>query len=429
MKERVGTKKKKKNNIQKVLHMYRWENIILAIFGVAIILFLASSFFAKSHQQTIKTAIVDFGVVESVQEKSMVIVRNDKVITAGSEGFYELIYPDGERVKKGIPVAKSKAQGSSEDYRYMINIVDNRIAEVNNNSVNTNSGDDLSKINNRLEYLYKNTQSRIRNGETEYVEKLKKEIISLNDKKQILFPNEKGLSKSELVSLKNKLQQEMNNKSSIVYSSAVGVVSSYYDGNEELFKISNIKNLTVGDINKAKNAANIDYSASKQKGDVVAVISENFKWYLACEVDEKDIDNIASETPVYIEIEDTRFRAYLEDFFKGTDGKFVGYFRVEDEKFNFYEKRKYDAGLILKSSDGLIIPNDAVITKDGVEGVFVVDITGVARFVPIGEIDAKNDKFTGIKYDPAEQKGAEVLKLYDEVITNPNGVKDGQRVR
>lgn len=408
---------------------YKWDYILAAFFFAVALLYLGEELLKSAQQKNIQTDIINFGNVESVTDKTMVIIRNDMVLEAPTDGYYELIYPEGERVKKGLPIAKSKNNESMENYNYLIELLDNRIASLDDNNVQTSSDNELNKINNRLEYLYRTVQGRIQNGEIEYVEKIKKEIVALNNKKQYYFPNEKMTTKQDLIAEKERLIQAKNNKNSTVYASMIGLVSSYYDGHESELSILNIKNLSVTMLDKIHNVSSIDYSSPIKKGEPVAVISENFKWYLACEVFPEDIDNIVSESPIWIEIEDKRFRAYLEDFYKGSDGKFVGYFRVEDDRFNFFEKRKYAAKLIFQSSDGLAIPASALTEYEGRQGVFIVNRTGVARFEEIKKIDARNEKMIGLLYDSSNQKDGVGIGLYDEVIINPKGMKEGKRVR
>lgn len=417
------TKKRRKRS------RWNWNLIFFTFFLFSVVLYFGESIYRSAQQKTIKTQMINFGKVESFTNKEMVIIRNDMVLEAPSDGYYELIYPEGERVKKGLPVAKSKNNDSNENYNYLIELLDNRIAALENNQVESTSESEINKINNRLEYLYRTAQSRIQSGEIEYVEKIKKEIVALNSKKKYYFPNEKTTTKQDLKAERERLVQAKNNKNSIVYSSMVGLVSSYYDGHESEFSILNINNLTVSKLNKAQNAPSIDYSQVIKKGEPVAVVSENFKWYLACEVNEEDIEHIPSEKMIYIEIEDKRFTASLEDFYKGEDGKFVGYFRVEDERFAFFDKRKYDAKLIFQSSDGLAIPISAYTEYEGQFGVFIVERTGVVRFEPIAELAAKNEKFVGLVYDSSNQKDGVGIGLYDEVVTNPKGMKAGDRIR
>ncbi len=422
------SKEKKRKKKKSFLKQYKWDYIFLAIFILSAVVYYADSVIKASRMKQIYTSIVDFGVVESSTTKQMVIIRNDKVLVAPSDGYYELSYPEGERVKTGLPVVRSKNQNASENYTKLIELIDSRIALLGSES-RTLQDNEVEKINNRLEYLYRSAQGRIENDEIEYIEIIKKELISLNDRKRYFFSDGSAVSKEELLKQKQQLLTEFDSKNTVVISDMNGLISSYYDGHEKELNILNIRNLTVSQLEQIKNVSGIDYSTEKKKGDPVAVISENYRWYLACEVTEEDIDNIASERPIFIEIEDKRFRAYLEDFYKGTDGKFVGYFRVEDDKFNFFEKRKFTAKLIFQSSNGLVLPNSALTDIDGKSGVFVVDMTGIARFVEIKDIVAEDDKNIGVEYDASVQNINQGLRLYDEVIINPSGIVEGQRVR
>lgn len=418
-------KPKKRSKLSRI----KWDYILALACIIAAAIFFGDSIFESAKKQQIETDIIGFGKVESSAQKKMVVVRNEKVLKAPSDGYYELIYPEGEKVKKGLPVAKSKNQESAENYNYLIELLDSRINNLSNGKSAEFEKDDLNKINNRLEYLYRSAQGRLQSGDIEYIEKIKKEIISLNDKKQYFYPNEAMVSKEALIAEKERLIQEKNNKNSTVYANMIGLVSSYYDGYESELSILNLKNLSVTMLDKIQNAANIDYSATIQKGEPVAVIAENFKWYLVGEITKEDIDYIVSEAPIYIEIEDKRVLAYLENFYKGSDGKFVGYFRVEDEIFKFYEKRKYDANIIFQSSDGLAIPLSAVTEYEGKTGVFVVERTGVARFKETPDIAARDQKFAGIPYDSYMVRDVNKVNLYDEVVLNPENVREGQRVK
>lgn len=420
---------KKSKNKKNFFSKYKFDNIAIFVSVIIILAYFANNIITSINRQNIKTEIINFGNVETITEKDMVIVRNDKVMTSPSDAYYEIIYPEGERIKKGIAIAKTKTNGTFANYNYLIEILDTKIKNMNENNDSIVREEDVTKINNKLEQLYKTVQNRIQNDEIDYVDKLKKELISINDEKQYFFFNEQRLTKEELIAQKEKLISEKNSKNMIIYASQVGLISSYYDGLEEKFNIKNLKKLNVSDIKKVTEGSNIDYSQEIKKGKPVVVISENFRWYLICEILPNDIENIVSEKPIFIEIEDKRFRAYLEDFHKGADGKFLGYFRVEDEKFSFYEKRKVKAKIILQSSDGLAIPNSSIIEYEGKKGVFVVERTGVAHFREIKNISAVDENFTGIEYSPSIEKNKNEVKLYDEVIINPNGIKEGQRVR
>lgn len=424
--KKIKSKKKKKRKIR-----LDYNKIGVSIVLLCIGIFVIYNIITMINVSSIKTIIVDIGEVSRTVKREMVIVKDEKVFYAPSDGYFELISPEGERVKKGIAIAKTKNQNSNENYRYLIELIDSRIASLKNNSAQKNTESELSKTNNRLDYLYREVQNRINTGDLEYLDILKKEIISLNNKKQYLLPLEDGHIKTieELKAERLELEKLLKSKNSLVYSNYIGILTSYYDGYEDTLKIDKIKELSVSDIQKIKDRPPVDYSKPKVKGEPLGRIVDNYKWYLVCEITKKDIEFIQSEKPVYIYIEDKKIKAYLEDFNKGKDQKFVGYFRVEDENFKFYEKRRYTADIEYEYLKGLKIPISALVEKNQKMGVYVVDRTGTAIFKEIPKIESRNDEFFAISYEATYKKDLTKINLYDEIIINPNNVSEGRKVK
>lgn len=416
--------KKKKKRID-------FNIVIMIVVLFCISVFVMYNLYNMVNISSIKTIIVDIGEVSRTVKRDMIVVKNEKVFYAPSDGYFELIYPEGEKVKKGQAIAKTKNQSDSVNYNYLIELIDSRIASLKNNSEEKNTEEELNKTNNRLDYLYKEIQNRLNTGEIEYIDILKKEVIALNNKKQYLVPAQDGHVKSieELKTERTELKKQLESKNSLVYSNYIGIVTSYYDGYEDKFNIRDIKNINVSDIKSVKDSEPVDYSILKSKGAPLGRIVENFKWYLVCEITKEDIDYIYTEKLVNIYIEDIKIEARLEDFQKGSDGKFAGYFRVEDENFKFYEKRKYNADIEYEYQKGLKIPNSALINKDGKNGIYVIDRTGTSVFKAIDQVGAKNEEFFTIPYEATYKKDLKKVNLYDEVIINPDNVVEGRKVK
>lgn len=415
-------RKKKRLNINMII-------MLTVIFCISV--FVLYNLYNMIHISSIKTAIVDIGDVSRTVKRDMLVVKNEKVFYAPSDGYFDLIYPEGEKVKKGQAIAKTKNQSNDVNYSYLIELIDSRIRALKNNTEDKDTEDELVKTNNRLDYLYKEIQNRINTGEIEYIDILKKEVITLNNKKQYLLPAEDGHIKTieELEAEKAELKKQLESKKSLVYSNYIGIVTSYYDGYEDKFNINKIREITVSDIQSVKDIEPVDYSKPKVKGDPLGRIVENFRWYLVCEITKDDIDYIYTEKPVNIYIEDIKIEAKLEDFYKGSDGRFTGYFRVEDENFKFYEKRKYTADIEYEFQKGLKIPVSALIKKGDKNGVYVIDRTGTAVFKEVDEIGAKNNEFFTIPYEATYKKDLAKVNLYDEVIINPENVVEGRKVK
>ena len=427
----VNNLSENKKKMKRKKSRFNINMMIMLTVILCISVFVLYNLYNMIQISSIKTTIVDIGDVSRTVKREMIVVKNEKVFYAPSDGYFDLIYPEGEKVKKGQAIAKTKNQSNDVNYSYLIELIDSRIRALKNNSEDNYTEDELIRTNNRLDYLYKEIQNRINTGDIEYIDILKKEVITLNDKKQYLLPEEDGHIKTveELEAEKADLKKQLESKKSLVYSNYIGIVTSYYDGYEDKFNIDNIRDITVTDIKNVKDFEPVDYSKPKIKGDPLGRIVENFRWYLVCEITKDDIDYIYTEKPVNIYIEDVKIEASLEDFQKGPDGRFTGYFRVEDENFKFYEKRKYTADIEYEFQKGLKIPVSALTKKGDKEGVYVIDRTGTAVFKEIDEIGAENSEFFTIPYEAAYKKDLAKVNLYDEIIINPENVVEGRKVK
>src|SRR5690606_11470765 len=94
-------------------------------------------------------------------------------------------------------------------------------------------------------------------------------------------------------------------------------------------------NLSVNDITSFKDINNIQKKEQANQSEVVGTIVNNHIWYFACEVTADDIKLIEREKPISVYIDDMKITAVLEEFYKGSDQKFVGIFRSSDEGFDF----------------------------------------------------------------------------------------------
>ena len=171
-------RKKKRLNINMII-------MLTVIFCISV--FVLYNLYNMIHISSIKTAIVDIGDVSRTVKRDMLVVKNEKVFYAPSDGYFDLIYPEGEKVKKGQAIAKTKNQSNDVNYSYLIELIDSRIRALKNNTEDKDTEDELVKTNNRLDYLYKEIQNRINTGEIEYIDILNKEVITLKNKKQYLL--------------------------------------------------------------------------------------------------------------------------------------------------------------------------------------------------------------------------------------------------
>lgn len=102
---------------------------------------------------------------------------------------------------------------------------------------------------------------------------------------------------------------------------------------------------------------------------------------------------------------------------------------------NYYNKRYVKADLIKKSHEGIKLPAKAITNKDGIDGVYVKDMSGIIRFRPI-KLLGKNEEYAvvaeGDKNHMIKLEGMDKYKmtitLHDEILSNTTRIKEGQIV-
>lgn len=399
---------------------------------LAVILFFIYNIFVWLRLISIRTEIVELGQVSNAAEKKAVIIRDETVITSPHEGFVEYIVNQGDRIRKGTDVALIKSGYDTEELHGRLRLIDYKIQNYSGEGNAENIDSEINKKNLELQVLYADLQKRILAEETEYLPSIKEEILKVNEEKKFLreMGREGKKSLEELKTEKETILSQLKGTSYRIKTPKSGVVLAYCDGYEEVFSFENRGKLTVSEIEKVSDRNKTDLKKSVSKGDPIGKTVYNFKYYFACQVDKEDIEHIHSLQPVRIYVNSEELTGYLEDFHKGGDGKFLGLFCVEDETFRFYENRSYKIRVEYDNEKGLKIPKSALVKNDEEEdGVYVVDEAGTANFRKLSPILTRDDKYVVCKYHFGGEKQGEEVNLYDEIVVNPSGVYQGQRVK
>lgn len=421
--ERKTTKRRKR----RLRSNFGW---ILASLSIAV--FIVYNAVSVLNALSVKTETVQLGTVLNAAQKKAVIIRDETVISAPHEGYVEYLVSQGDRVRKGTDVAIVKSGYDRNELQEKLKLIDYKIRQYSGEESSVNIAEETNRRNMELQVLYADLQKRILAGEREYLHSLKEEVLRVNEEKKFL--NEaKQKSKQSLDDLKTErksLLQQMSGASYQVKAPAGGVVVAYHDGYEEKFHFKNRNSLTVSEVEKVKDQNTVDLKNRLDKGAPVGKVVYNFKYYFACQVDKEDIENIRSLHPVHIYIDNTVITGYLEDFHKGSDGKFLGLFCVEDEIFPFYEKRSYKIKVEYNQERGLKIAKSALVkNKQGEEGVYIIDETGTVLFKKLKSKLTEDASYIICHYDSRENRNNSEVNLYDEIVLNPSKVKEGQRLR
>lgn len=380
---------------------------------------------------TIRFHTVDIGQIKKSITKDMVVIRDNIPIISESSGVLTKFYSQGQRVAKGSVICKIQDSQNAENEIAELNRLNAQIDTLQNGAINYSPEVQLKQLQERIAELYLQLQDRIKTKDFNYVASIKSELVLLIAQANAISGNEQASVQDlqSLINKRNKLQSRLSSGKSYIRAGISGCLSYYRDGYEDLFAFSNIKNLTVKDIREAApGLEKLDGSKTKQ-GDVVGYVVNNHYYYMATDIEAIDVDAVKRDTRLDIIVQDKTVNAYFYDFYKDKNGEFIGFFKVESEDYDYLKNRKDKAKIVYQTANGLIIPNCAIVEKDGEKGVYKVDKTGTAVYVELDGIIASDEENTAINYSFDSLGDKSKIGLYDDIILTPKNVEDGQKVR
>lgn len=418
--------KKKKN--KKKINLYILGSILTAAAFIAYGMVYIQSEISKN---IIQTKIADLGEMQKSITKDVVIIRKNVKIISGKDGILTKFYNQGDRVPKDAVICKVQDSSSGENDIAILTRLNIQIDDMQNNNGNYSIETENRKLQNDINFLYMDIQEKIKNNDFKSIAKLKAELASLIGKKNVMedTASYENADIQTLLNQKKELESKLASNNIYLRSAQSGVVSYYYDGFEDKFSFDNIKKITVDDINSTSNNVKEINGNFVKKEDLIGYVVDNRYYYLATEIEKSDIESIRRDVKLSVISGDITFNAYFYDFYKDTNGKFVGLFKVESEDYDFLKRRKDNVKIIYSYAKGIIIPNDSIIESNGKKGVYVVDEVGVAKFSKIGDILLSDDKNTIVRFSYDDFEEPSKMQLYDEIILSPKNIKDGQKVR
>ena len=409
----------------------RKGSLLVLFMVVSTTLFLFKNIYYAFKSATVEIVTAKMGHITNVTDKSAVLIRNETPIYASFDGKAEYIISEGERVKQGSVVGYLKSWYTVEDLNKELQLANFKLSMLKNGISTASINKQLLSAQLELNSLYADAQSRILHEEREYLPEIKSKIEKLNQ--NIKFLKEQNDSSAptfdELRTEKQMIINKIGENQAEITAPSSGVLSFYSDGLEKKLSFLTKDKLSVKELKNIKDENKIHLKEPAKKGDPIGKIVYNYSYYMACEVDEKDIDYISSEKPIVIYISEKPVSAVMETFYKDKNKKFIGLFRIEDETFHYFGKRCFNVKIRYSDSKGIMIPKKCVFVDENNENaVYVIDESNSVKKRKLRKIIDSDKKHYILQYNSLRGKDTEYINLYDRVIQNPSSYKEGQKI-
>ena len=397
----------------------KYTRILATSAGILLIVYLLyQTVFTSLSSIKTETAIA-YTAEETISAEGY-IIRDETIITSDDAkgGVLNYEIADGNRVAKGGKVAGVYKSERDVEIKAQIAELDNQISNLSVVcNMDMSNVTDLSRIDNQIKTGLIDLLDSVDGGDYSSLSAAADEYLTLLNKRLVAIGAETNFSArlATLQSRKAELEAQLGTAIDITSESAGYFVSSI-DGYENVLGTDSVKTLTKEQLESIK-------PEETKAENVIGKTVDSVDWYIATVLSFEDSLKFtegqelrirvplqtATELPVTVE-KINRDAASSETVivFK------CGYMNGELSLI-----RTQPLTIIVSSSEGLYVPNDARRIVDDQMGVFVK--TGNAiKFKPIEVI------YNGTGFVICKKDGE--LRLYDEVIVKGNDLYDGKIV-
>lgn len=295
-----------------------------------------------------------------------------------------------------------------------------------------------SMVNNR-EKLKKGDALAAIYSNSKDLEENKSKIVQLNkeiDELETEYENSKSDISKELINvkIKNKKEQRVvlndeNNKNiNYLNITTSGVVSTKYDGYEDIYTLDKLENLTSKDIEDAENnykELDIENTSIKESEVVARIIQSDYSYIAICT---KDNNIFEDNQKVEIVFDSENIQGNVEKIYRnGNDNVVI--FKISNQNVEIYDTRVKEFDIIYKQIDGLKVPKQSVKEKNDQKGVYVLNQeTKKVDFIELKNIQYEDDEFIFIDYYKNQKEGIKTIDIYDEIILKPNSINKNIKI-
>lgn len=414
----MNTKSKKKKN------KFFYRRLLALIFLLCIILFIIKFVRGRTFSDY-KTVFPTLTTYEDDFKTKLFNIYNEKVYYSKGEGVAVFNASEGQKVPVGYEVCHLNLMEDVSSYK-------DQLAKINaaldlKKGIEPNEDSDSLKFNTGIQEII-----RDKNYESIY-----NDIDSLNMENKVTYSASElkeymDLSESELLMQKKKLESAID-KYNVSYNAEFsGIVSYKVDGTEDKFDIKKLNKIDYNYLKQDFNFKKLEMNSQVKENVPLFKIIDNFHWKIAATVDNiSKIKNYHIGDIAKIEVDDSKMIYGKIENINKTKNKAVIIIDLDRYIEDMYPTRVHDGKIVVEKTKVYEIPKSSVIERDKLPGVFVQEIKGLVRFVPVEIISEKPESVfinRGNKQSVIQigEKTYKTVTVNDAVVINPRTVDESR---
>ena len=403
--------------------------IVLSSFFVVYLLMSSIPLIFGSFQKTI---LPDTGILYKRVEGQGVIIKDEIVYNADGSGQLNLAITEGERIPVGVEVASISLLKDTSRFKQELVEINQRIETLSKSDKNSSKKEDQIKIDSKKSDLVEKIQKNISSRSFSDIQSEIEELKSYDDTIQVNTLLGQGIE--ALKEQRLSLQNQINSNNIRYYSKRSGIVSYHIDGYENVYRPQDFENYTFDNIiiNEIEEQKLDQYEITT--GKPVFKIINNFEWYMAIKVEDKtQVEQYEIGQPLVFELDNkTELNGKIINL-NISNNNIVIVLKLNTYLHEDYNLRFAPISIINYKKEGLKIPTDVIIEKEGKKGVYIKEIHGIVRFRQIDILGVEDDytfinkgNNNGYIHFEGDEKPKKTVTLYDEIFMEPTGVTEGE---
>lgn len=347
------------------------------------------------------------------------IIRSETVITPDVRGAFEAAVDDGVRVSRGSSIGAVISGNYSEELVNKLNEVTLRIEEIEkSNDFADIYASDEARIFSALKDLTSEIRDNVREGDFRTASENSAHLETILQKKY--SAENKGAAEELLLQLqqeKYELEQELGGIRVNVAAPASGKFYSELDGLERTVREDELFKITPSEVNGFEDTLK-SYTKS---GTEAGKITDTYVWYLVSVIPKDEAEFLTVGNSVTVSLDDaTAVSATVSAINPDNEGNCSIVLKCTRDVKDIYEKRRVDFEICYQEYKGFYVPTAAIRVVDGVKGVYILNQNKTVSFRAI-EILLQEENYFVVKsnYIPPEGAKYPALKLYDDILVNP----------
>lgn len=399
--------------------------IMIALIAALLLCYIGYQIY-QGTTSGITTEMAQYITMRDTEELSGTVVRQEELITSDAGGVITYALQDGERVKKDGAVAYLyESEQEAQDQKQVESLQEEmeQLQKIESGSFGQALQADM--LDQQITEKLRTLGGYCDEGSFTDLEELKTSLTGLFNKRQLVTGAVSDFSAriSQLNSEIDRLKAGISQQPESIVTPHSGYFYSRADGYENLISVEDAQNLTVQQVDEL-----LERQPAEVAGDVIGKVAVNHEWYYLCVIPSQRAEAMREGSSYKLSVpflttEEIPVTAW--SIGADEDGRTVLLLRSSYVTGEIASLRRQKVELVLKSYEGLKVPNDAVRILDGEKGVYIRS-GGQAKFVRINPIYYGDTYVISSTADNGATDQPRLLQLYDEIIVEGKDLYDGK---